>query len=1008
MTSENSSIYGEYIHLTKQYQDKYGQSTIVLLQVGAFFEVYGFRNSTTNLTPIGEFSRICNLNVSEKKIVYDGHQVVMAGFRDYTLDKYLLRLTENSFTAVVYVQVKDGKNITRILDSVHSPGTYVSYETDNSNKMTNNIACIWIDVYKPVVQTRGLAPSVSKTRDNISCGVAIANTFTGKSYIGEFQQPYVIQATTFDELERIITTHNPSEVILISPFDEAQRNQLYQYSGINATAIHTVDTRESNKAAHCTQQKYISHILSKFYGEDALNTCVEFHTYPTATQAFCYLLDFIQEHNPNLVKNLSIPDFHTNTEVILANHTLKQLNILDDPSSDGYQHGHLSSVNSFLNKCCSPMGRRRFYAQLVCPTTDIKWLNQEYSTTKCMLREETAPMIPSFRKLLGQVRDIEKICRQIVLRKIYPATMYYLYQSIQTAQQMRICLDEHPQIVGYLDKTGDSISKTCFRALEFLDKHFWIERCKGVNSMSSFEESVIRQGFSKELDDTIESQAKNDAAFHTIHDLLNNLIRSHDNTIHSETDYVKIHTTEKSGLSLQITKKRGLLLKTIIKNMGSSRMIENESAIWSDVKMTAASGTCDEIEFPLLTKICRDLLQQRDYINKLVATAYLDTLELLENTHYEDLEYIATYLAKIDVLTCKAYIAKEYKYCCPRIDEDANKAFVDAKALRHVLIEHIQMNELYVANDVQIGNGTTDGILLYGTNAVGKTSFIRALGISIIMAQAGLFVPCSQFHYKPYSAIFSRILGTDNLFKGLSTFAVEMSELRVILKMADENSLILGDELCSGTETESALSIFVAGLIAMHTKKSSHIFATHFHEIVHYDEVQMLKRLALKHMAVHYDRELDALIYDRKLQDGPGNRMYGLEVCKSLHLSDDFLAKAYHIRSKYFPDTKGELSHSVSKYNAYKVRGMCEMCECELGDEIHHLQPQMNADENGFIEQDDGSILHKNHPANLMSVCEECHDKYHAQGLNAPTLVRKKTSRGYKIIAQSNDQNYIV
>ena len=329
--------------------------------------------------------------------------------------------------------------------------------------------------------------------------------------------------------------------------------------------------------------------------------------------------------------------------------------------------------------------------------------------------------------------------------------------------------------------------------------------------------------------------------------------------------------------------------------MGSVPMNDIDGAMWNEVKLTSASGSCDEIEFPLLTKICRDILYQRDYLNKLITKAYLAALGLLEQTHYEDMEYIATYLARLDVLTNKAYIADEYNYCCPRIQDNASKSFVNAKALRHVLIEHIQTNELYVANDVVLGDGTTDGILLYGTNAVGKTSFIRALGISIIMAQAGLFVPCTQFQFKPYSAIFSRILGTDNLFKGLSTFAVEMSELRVILKMADENSLILGDELCSGTETESALSIFVAGLMNMQTKRCSHIFATHFHEIVHYDEVSSLQQLALKHMAVHYDRELDALIYDRKLQDGPGNRMYGLEVCKSLHLDDDFLTQAYQI-----------------------------------------------------------------------------------------------------------------
>ena len=1000
MSSENS-IYGEYIQLTNKYRAKYGASTVVLLQVGAFFEIYGFRCPTTNTiqkTSIVELAQICNLNISEKKIVYDGHQVLMAGFRDYTLDKYLLRLTENGFTAVVYVQLKEGKTITRVLDSVHSAGTYVPYEMDSVTQMTNNIACIWIDIYK----SRGSSPGLSKTRDNMSCGIAIANIFTGKSYISEFQTPFIMQPTSFDELERIIATHNPSEVILISSMDDANRMLLRQYSGIHTSVVHHVDIAKSEKTEHCTQQKYISHILSKFYGEDSLNICTEFQTYPTATQAFCYLLDFVQEHNPNLVKNISIPEFHANSGVILANHTLKQLNILDDPSTGGHQYGHLSSVNSFLNKCSSPMGRRLFYTQLVSPTTDVEWLNGEYSATQKMLEEHTAQMILPFRKLLGQVRDIEKICRQVVLRKIYPSSVFYLYQSIQTAYQLRVCLEENPDIVTYLDRKRDTISKTCSNVLEFLDKYLWIDRCKGLNNMNTFDETIIREGFSVELDEVNQRYKENNQTFHRIHELLNNTIRSHDNTIHSDVDYVKIHTTEKSGMSFQITKKRGVILKTIIKNMGSVPMNDIDGAMWNEVKLTSASGSCDEIEFPLLTKICRDILYQRDYLNKLITKAYLAALGVLEQTHYEDMEYIATYLARLDVLTNKAYIADEYNYCCPRIQDNASKSFVNAKALRHVLIEHIQTNELYVANDVVLGDGTTDGILLYGTNAVGKTSFIRALGISIIMAQAGLFVPCTQFQFKPYSAIFSRILGTDNLFKGLSTFAVEMSELRVILKMADENSLILGDELCSGTETESALSIFVAGLMNMQTKRCSHIFATHFHEIVHYDEVSSLQQLALKHMAVHYDRELDALIYDRKLQDGPGNRMYGLEVCKSLHLDDDFLTQAYQIRSKYFPDTKGELSHSITRYNAAKIRGFCEMCKTELGEEVHHLQPQMNADENGFIKQHDGSIVHKNHPANLMSICEECHDKHHALGENAPSLTRKKTNKGYKVVASTH------
>jgi DNA mismatch repair protein MutS len=132
-----------------------------------------------------------------------------------------------------------------------------------------------------------------------------------------------------------------------------------------------------------------------------------------------------------------------------------------------------------------------------------------------------------------------------------------------------------------------------------------------------------------------------------------------------------------------------------------------------------------------------------------------------------------------------------------------------------------------VTNNIELGEGTEqNGILLYGTNAVGKTSLIRALGIAVIMAQSGLYVPCSNFNYIPYKSIFTRILGNDNLFKGMSTFMVEMSELRVILKSANNTGLILGDELCSGTEIDSAISIFVAGLKKMNDSKCSFIFAT--------------------------------------------------------------------------------------------------------------------------------------------------------------------------------------
>ena len=155
-----------------------------------------------------------------------------------------------------------------------------------------------------------------------------------------------------------------------------------------------------------------------------------------------------------------------------------------------------------------------------------------------------------------------------------------------------------------------------------------------------------------------------------------------------------------------------------------------------------------------------------------------------------------------------------------------------------------------------------------------------------------------------------------------------------------------------------------------------------------------MTNIMVRHMAVHYDRENDCLVYDRVLKEGPGNRLYGLEVAKSLHLPDEFIERAYQLRNKYFPEMKGSLSSQSTRYNSSKIRGKCEMCREEIAEEIHHLQEQKLADENGRI----GSI-HKNHSANLMGLCEKCHKKVHSntETSKPKKIVKKKTTNGYVV-----------
>jgi len=130
--------------------------------------------------------------------------------------------------------------------------------------------------------------------------------------------------------------------------------------------------------------------------------------------------------------------------------------------------------------------------------------------------------------------------------------------------------------------------------------------------------------------------------------------------------------------------------------------------------------------------------------------------------------------------------------------------------------------------------------------------------------------------------------------------------------------------------------------------------------------------LVFYHLTVKYNYEKEQLEYDRKLKEGSGERVYGLEVCKSLYLPRDFIDRAYQIRNKQYPENEGYLSCKPSKYNKNVLRGKCVKCKKKLSTETHHILQQKDADKNGFVNG-----VHKNHAANLMVLCEDCHQKEH-------------------------------
>ena len=956
-------IYDFYFNSTAEIQEKYGNRSVVFMLVGGFYEIYGLMLKDGNYnTNLYEVSQICGIVVKPKENVKKN--IFMAGFPDYALDKFLKFMINDDYTVAIYDQLKEGKLVTRHLSRLCSKGTIIdNIETTNT---TNNVACIWCEEY-------------TKTENRIKTkkivfGLCVANIMNGDTNVFEYSQDFMMNPTLVDELERQLTIFNPNEYIFISNLSSDQDNKILQYLGLANIYVHTYKTDETHED-NCTKPKYINHCISEEYGEDAKDICIELNQYMMSSQALVFLIEFLRSHNPHLIEKIRLPSFtFKEGYVLLANHTLKQLNIIKDNQSTG----KYSSVSTFMNNCKTKSGKRAFYNNLLNPTNNIEWLQNEYEMNSFY---KTNFYGQDARNMLNGIHDIELIIRHCIDEKCTPQMFCNLYNSIVLCRNIVRTYQNCHKMLDYL---GIKKIKKLDDCIEFLESTLYTQNAIEVTNITNTDDNIFHKGVYNELDELLQEHKKHNEYFQSFLKALNNSVLTFD-----KVEYFKVNEKDKKGNTIIVTKTRSEKFKSKINMI----KVNNKEIPINEIDFII-QGKFMEVYYPALQT---SIIKSQQFVDKIVVClkeCFLNFMKEFVQKYHGLIEELTNMTSKLDVLQTRIYNAEKYNYCLPLIKNTQNdSSYIDAMDMRHCLIEHLQQNEIYVPNDVCLGKDETRGMLLYGTNAVGKTSLIRALGICVILAQSGNYVPCSAFTYYPYNSVFSRILGNDNIFKGLSTFAVEMSELRVILNNSDSRSLILGDELCSGTEIESALSIFMAGIEYIHSKSSTYIFATHFHEILEFDELSYLKGLLIRHMDVYYDNELQELIYNRKLKEGSGSKYYGLEVCKSMYMKPEFLERAYQLRTKHFWGNKSLLESSKSTYNSNKLKHTCELCGNPAQD-IHHMLEQHKADDNEFIGH-----FHKNHKANLMALCKECHVQTHK---NETEYVRKKTSSGYKVFEKSS------
>ncbi|HEV2117713.1 MAG TPA: DNA mismatch repair protein MutS [Terriglobales bacterium] len=246
-------------------------------------------------------------------------------------------------------------------------------------------------------------------------------------------------------------------------------------------------------------------------------------------------------------------------------------------------------------------------------------------------------------------------------------------------------------------------------------------------------------------------------------------------------------------------------------------------------------------------------------------------------------------LAEVDVLTSFAHRAALGHYARPEIDGSSDIEIVGG---RHPVIEQQSLTgsgDRFVPNDLYL-NSTSDAILLLtGPNMGGKSTYLRQTALIVILAQMGSFVPALRARLGLVDRVFTRIGASDNLARGRSTFMVEMTETAAILNTATPRSLILLDEVGRGTATYDGLAIAWAAIEYLQARtRAKTLFATHYHELT-----ELAERLpGVRNYHVSVKETGGGIVFLRKVEPGPADRSYGIEVAKLAGLPPEVIERA--------------------------------------------------------------------------------------------------------------------
>jgi len=973
-----SNAYTDYFSNQLKYTQIHGKLTIFFTQCGMFFESYENLEQGYDLQIL---SSILNISVTkkDKSIPVSNKNPYMLGFPCSASNKFIKMLIEAGYTVVIEEQVTPAPKPKRAITGIYSPSTYISEISKPDSNYMLTIFLEEIDVYKSKKKGWGV-------------GLCLTEPSTGYIKLHECYSTSNDIKISLDEIIKFINLFTPSEVLIVTSGIKSCDETIGYLELKSRSYLHkTIEELKALKGYSNFQQiSFQSDLIKKIYkiGSNPFETLgLDRLTY--GKDALVISLMYLHEHNSNLLNNLAKPEIYIREDSMhLGNNPISQLDIFVKEDSSYYSsETSYKSLFDIINRTVTPMGRRHLKAKISEPMVDPLKLNLSYQIIEYLINNQS--QLVQFNETLSEIKDLERLSRKISVKNIHPIDFSQWIKYVEFGLDLIKLIRSNKLLAKLLDDyigiSSKQIKSDIICLLDYINKTFQISELEKY-LINDITETIFVSGKYQPIDELQESINICKYFMDGLADKFNTMIKNKPGT-KTET-MVKVDSNERDGYFLILTTKRseGLKselskLKTININIGTKTVVIQTSSIRFVEKGKGASTKifCDELK-----EKSDSINDYIDEIKKVLKEAFVEELDYINTTWIESLDSMCKLIGQFDFLISGAKCASKFFYTKPIIEDKYEaKSYFKANNLRHPIVERINTDTEYIPVSTELGTGSDsnsdsrkqDGMLLFGVNAAGKSTLQKAIGICVIMAQIGYFVPATSFVFYPYKSIITRIKSSDNIFKGLSTFGLELVELEAILKRNSSNCLVIADELCSGTEHVSSLVIVMTMITMLSEAKASFITATHLHDLNKFSKLALLTNVRKYHLHVEKDPLTGKLKYDRNLREGSGDNFYGLVVAQHMISDNKFTSLSNEFLSEY--NGMSLSSDKKSRYNSKVFVQSCAVCGLipksgEIPLETHHINPQADTDSHGRINSK--PYIHKNHKSNLVVLCSTCHD----------------------------------